>query len=467
MLGIQLPTIKMSDIEKAFKSVPQKSAENLYDFENKFLSALNQQTSDYDAVAFAHRAYNDDDRVRSAIDKIVSKATQQNYNGNCFEVTVTGQKRFAGYAEESINNLIVQLRLNRLSKPILKKTLLSGSKYYQIIFDENLTGIKRLHPLPGLEKGFSMHKVFNENDEHVGYHLIHRSKIKKPIYFEWWQIVPFHWNWDDESDTGLPLHSSAQINFNRLEKMEQGISISRWRSAFRRLVYEFSGASMSDFDDLVARTKAANRIQGRDGALFGDIYTSGKVQSVDQSSQAQSQIQDIEYTENKLRVSGRVPRGIFADGGKGVNRAVLGVQVAEWISSDIKEAEAVLEDGFTVLFTIQMMLDGLHDPTKRQVTFSWPYKHIPNSEILNAATSGRTRGDISGHTFAKLIGSNWDHEQELIEKEIQIEAKLIEKKRELSYPKQPERTPNGKQQGNDGTGNLQAGSTDGESGEEQ
>jgi len=271
----------------------------------------------YYEVRDAWKMYSEDDRVRSTIDSVGDDATQINMDGLPFGIkTKQGDEETDNTKEIAtrLHDKLSALKVYQKSSDMIKFALLEGSRFYRIVVDFITGEITELRHIRGPKNGFVLVQI--EDGEFKDHYVQLDIQSQQPVaVFLPWEIVRFDWNRPDESAYGMGLFSSARKNWKRLEESEIDMHVGRRSRAYAKRVREFAGASGEQLLQIRATDYEMQKRYGAE-SIETDIYTTGKVTSLDTSNPSIYSIEDIEYKQRRLFASGRRPVSLLGGYGK-------------------------------------------------------------------------------------------------------------------------------------------------------
>lgn len=445
---------KISQTEKAQgdgQTLPAYSTEQEYAV-NPLTPLLNDKFSQgrERAALDSWDMYFKDDRVRTGIRINTELITQRGVDGKPFNISVMiDNKDEADEIREEIESAFKAVKLYGMIDALIRATLIEGSRFQRLIFEVDGAGnpikVVDWKPLAGPRKDFALRGPIVSEDPRINGGYLHYSTLdRRAVNFLFrWEVCPFHWDYDLDTGWGVPLVSSGRTNFERLFRAEKSVAQARIARGYNRLGFLLNAQNRNEYRELVADMEAQRKKLGNED-IFSDVYVKGDVKTLTEGSSTIFNIDDVRYSEHKLKDSLLVPRGLYPSGGENVNRAVLQVQHENWINGVIRDGEAVLESGLqpfvaAVLLTMDRVL------AFTPVHFNWPPKHLIDAPYVQALRDARKSGDISGHTYLQLgFKTNWERERALLEQE---NAELAEDAERLAQERENKMKQSGANEG--------------------
>lgn len=411
ILSQERPQDFMGDVQKEF-------AGGIYD-----LIQENDHVKFSEAAANSWNAFLFDPRVRSAVIKISEKTAYKPDGVRPFKVRVTKFGERLPRIEKHIDNLFLRLGIYSRVDQFIRKALLDGSAYYRVFLDDSLqvAGLKKIS-LKNNRMLIKLPEDFEESQFANGYVLIDKVTQRPINVFYWWEVIPFHWNYDEDMGCGIPLVGLYKKHVERLDKSERSIAIARWTRSFRRLAFKIKAETPEQFEQFVRIHEEMRKNHG-DEEIFSDVYATDDVKTLDESSAALWNIDDIEHLQKSLVDGLGVPRPLYGSGGKEVpNRAVLDVIYNEWLQSQIQNAHQTVTgehfySGVLAVITLDFLLNGRHPDFTRPFVV-WPNKHILGDVELQAINDAYDRGMLSKETYLNLsLKVDWEEEKKKLEED--------------------------------------------------
>ena len=361
-----------------------------------------------------------DGRVRSAVTKIAEKACFRPDGIRPFKIKVQRFGERQPRVEKTLDLFFDRIGIYTDIECYLRSALLEGTSYYRVILSETreILGLEKIKVTKPLTRIIKLGDDIEEEDFRGGY-LVWDVSSQKPVgVYYWWELIPFSWNYDDELGRGVPLIGLYKKHIERLDRSERSLAIARWTRSFKRLAFKVRADTPDQFREFIRVHEELKKRYGGDEEIFSDVYTTDDVKSLDESSAALWNIDDVQYLEKNIIDGLGVPHALYGSGGKEVpNRAVLDVIYNEWLMSQIMNAHQTLTgkpfySGLLALVTLFMLLKGRH-PEFTKVKLVWPAKHLLDDVQLKALLEAYDRGLLSKETFLRYL-LKLDYEDELM-----------------------------------------------------
>lgn len=374
---------------------------------------INKKTPSANART-AWAMYFDDDRVRAAVDSIAEDAAQRGIDRKPFAINVKLENSAeADELKEHFEKLFSRRQINiwnRIDR-ITRSFLNQGSTYYRkiISLDENPT-IVEWKLIKGPRSGFVILPVSSEdpniNGGYAQYEIATRQAVN---FFFWWEVDAFHWRFDEESESGLPLMSSGVINWERLNHIDRTLATARNYHAFKRILNKIDATNADDFERMIGIIENRDRQRGTQSP-FSNYYTNKDASVLDQT--ISWAINDVNYAQDKLFNSGMMPKGLYGSGGANINRAVLDMQTQRYIDGTVMDAEATIQGGLESFVATELYLMG-RTPEMTPVEFVWPPKHVIDPRMVVEAREAVNAGWLSTDSYLSYsFRTNFDRELE-------------------------------------------------------
>jgi hypothetical protein len=380
--------------------------------------------------------YFEDDRVRAVVDSIGEDAAQRGIDRKPFSINVKLKSSSESEElKEHFENLFSSRKVNVWNRVdrITRGFLNQGSIYYRkIISLTDPPTIVEWKLVKGPRNNFIVLPVESDDPSIAGGYVQYEMTTRQLVnFFFWWEIDAFHWRFDEESNSGLPLMSSGTTNWDRLNHIDRTLATARNYHAFKRILNKIEAVNADDFEKMIQSIENRDRQRGAQSP-FSNYYTNKDASVLDQTMSWQ--IQDVNYAQDKLFNSGMMPKGLYGSGGANINRAVLDMQTQRYIDGTVMDAEATVQGGLETFVATELYLMG-RTPEMTPVEFVWPPKHVIDSRMVTEAREAVNAGWLSIDSYLSYaFRTNFDREAEKLTQEAEKIAKMA-KEREAAMEK--------------------------------
>ena len=375
-------------------------------------------TDNYSAARESAKMFFGDPAAFGAIIKNVSKATAPNKEKRPFEINTDAIGADADLVYDTLHNVFQQrgMMIYKRSKNFARDMLMEGQAFYRLTVDGDL--LATMKKVKGPRSGFEILGPIDDKDGKPWF--IQREKASKKIVnvFYEWEIVPFYWNFDEETGTGMPLAMAAGQPYGRQKTGSDALKVARLTRAFPKKVFKYDPELKREkFLQAVAAYKEQRGDMSIEDDAFSDEHTQANIDILDLSSPSLYQIDDIKYHEtDKMRALGLARPFYDGEGAPYPNRAVLDILYDEWVSNMIGAIEEAVTgeyeaSGILKVVNLQLALMG-RTHWASPVTLEWPYKGRVTKEQSDALDSSFDRAELSPQTYL-MLKHNVDAEAEL------------------------------------------------------
>ena len=328
------------------------------------------------------KAYLSDGYVAAAIDSTGDHATAADNEGKVFRVRLNEESpnEQSDAVLQGIRSLVVRLRLEREAPQILKRALIEGEAYREVILAMNGMSVIGFHEVPGAREGFCMRKLLDKTTaQHVGWGLYNMRFSTLVKTYAPWQIVQFAWN--KFGHYGTPLIVSVRHNASRASEQEDAMHVARQENSYLKFIHKFDGVPAEKLKGLKEEFEA-DRAQSPAGVQT-HYFTNNDIEAIDPQNQQLKNLGDVQHNERKLMTGMRYPKGFFGGHGDNINRAVLEKQEENLIRM-LTKGTAMLGDGFREVIDTQLLLWSVI-PAAVKYGLLWTDKGVSNMKDLAEA----------------------------------------------------------------------------------
>jgi hypothetical protein len=335
----------------------------------------------HNMAADAWKAYLSDGYAAAAVDSIGDHATAADNEGHVFRMRRKEEQEPNPRAEaviEQVERMIGRWRLERESPQILKRALIEGEAYREVVLTLNdESNIFSFPEIPGAREGFIMRKLLNKGTmQHVGWGLYNVRFATLVKTFAPWQVVQFAWN--KFGHYGTPLIVSVRKNAERAGEQEDSMHTARQQNSYLRFIHVFDGVPTEQLKTLKEEFDA-ERSQDPEGVQT-HYFTNQAITPVDPQNAQLKNLGDVQHNERKMMTGLRYPKGFFGGHGDNINRAVLEKQEENLIRL-LTKGTAMLTDGFRELIDTQLILWNII-PSDIRYGLLWTDKSVSNIKDL-------------------------------------------------------------------------------------
>jgi hypothetical protein len=230
-----------------------------------------------------------------------------------------------------------------------------------------------------------------------------------------WQIAHFRHNWDGETQYGESMMKTSRQSWRKLLAEEQALVIARLMRAYMKLVWyvDTTGQSkqekkraLEEFQQAVQVSQRQDTHRDAPFSVMSDIYVSDswlklaagevkesrtRVVPIDPKNEGMTQIADVEYMENKLLSTLRVPKAHMGFERDVNAKATLTTQDIQYVRF-LRRVQQQLGQCLTQIFDTQLIVLGF-DPDQIEYTIEWPRLNASDEAEDALADYNRARTD--------------------------------------------------------------------------
>lgn len=409
-------------IQRAFFATPNRIDEYmeqplLANYKSMF-DKTKSNYSQYEAARAVASMYYTDPATFDAIMKNTMKATQPNRDKRPFELVLDFEE--SGNSEKILDDLnrVFVAKGNRIykrAKTFIRNTLMEGQTFYRAIVQGD--EIVELRKIKGPRSGFQIYGPILHRDGRNYFVQKEVSSDKVVNVFFDWEVIPFYWNYDDEVGAGMPLGCVSRQAGNFEQKGATALKTARLTRAWPKKYYHYENMPVAQFQELVAMHKKQKQALSMEDELVTDEHTMSTPQSLDLTSNALFQIDDIKYHQTEKMRGLLLPRAFYSgEGERYPNRAVMDVYYDEWVTSTVAAVEEMAtgdyeDSGILKFVDLQLTLKGMRW-WNTPVTLEWASKHRMDGDENTSLDKSFDAGILSPQTYLSYK-HNLDAEAEL------------------------------------------------------
>lgn len=222
--------------------------------------------------------------------------------------------------------------------------------------------------------------------------------------FNAWQIVHFRWNRRGSDRYGHSLLRTARLVWKKLRAAEEAIVVARLQRAWMRMVHYVDTTGMDAESarrflmkyrqELTRKFIVDTQLRENPFEVTSDFFVAagymrdptgqthvekkGKIETLQGDHGALATLTDIEYFQNKLFASLRVPKA-YLGFERDINaKATLTTQDIQF-ARVLRRIQAVLSQGYKEIFDTALMLAGIN-PADVSYTVRWPAILVSDEE---------------------------------------------------------------------------------------
>jgi hypothetical protein len=355
-------------------------------------------------------AYLGDSRINAGVDGIADDSTAADNEGRPYQINLDWEGDVPRRIQKAYDKCLEvneDMGLEGIAPQIIKRMIIEGSAYREIVANFDTNTIVDLKEIPGAKEGYIMRELLNqETEECVGYALynVKFGSIKK-VYAPW-QVAEFLWN--PFNGVGTSLLLPLLSDFKRIKDTELSMFIARETRAYVKYAYIYEGVSdkqLENLKNLHEQRKQANR-----RGVETDHFVNKDMKMFDPSNAQLQNIDDITYIEKKILSGVRRPKGFFGGYGEDVNRSVLEKQEEAYIRF-MNKVSGMIGSGYKKIFDLQLILMGV-SPKEVPLSILWTEKKVDNFLTTASALAIARENGLSRRTMFEELGFDPDLEED-------------------------------------------------------
>lgn len=304
----------------------------------------------------SNKFYNEDDLAKGVVRTIASNATMGGFSFRCDDEK----------AKQIVNDMLRRTKLQSKAFPYLRKGMLDGDLFGQIVVAPNGDIIK-VKRMPAL----LMRRNSNDADEfddptrafyqvdpmEAAYFALDPSTLsdKDATWFAEWQIVHARWDHDEGSRYGVPFLNSSRGSLKKIAEGALDMAIRRKTRAGMKYVHSLEDASEAELEAYKNRNKKA---LSNPFAAIADFFSNKKVTvSSIQGDAKLSENEDIKFHVDRFFAGMPVPKALLGFE-QSINRDVLEKQEVQYLR-ELDNAEEFITSFIREIIDLQLLLKGI------------------------------------------------------------------------------------------------------------
>lgn len=358
------------------------------------------------------------DEVGAALDTLADSAVNPEDGSQYTFILELREGPFRDAAEAIFDQVTESLDLHKMAFSIAREFLKMGDCFCELVVDEQnrLTRLKMLPAptiwrnedaggnfMPAAPAYDAENRCINAPGECA---FDQREQLNGRVLaaFYPWQITHFRWNHRGNDRYGRSMLRTARLVWKKLKAAEEALIIARLQRAWMRFVHyiDTTGldreAARSELmryrQELTKRFIVDTQLRESPFEVTSDFYMSSgyirdldghkflpkqaKIEVLQGDHAVLAQISDIEYFQNKLFASLRVPKA-YLGFERDINaRATLSTQDIQFART-LRRIQSVLAQGYKEIFDFALMLADI-DPTQVDYIVRWPAILVSDEE---------------------------------------------------------------------------------------
>lgn len=382
-----------------------------YTYANPF-EALYEQRDNYDRYDVAvgsWKSYLGDARISAGIDGIADDATASDNEGCPYRLNldIEGEKKKKYIkAFNRIEELDKYLKLGEIAPQIIKRMMLEGSCYREIVANFDTNQIVELKEIAGAKEGYLMQVLLDQETDEISGYALYNAKYSTVVkVFAPWQVISFDWNkfrW-----YGIPILGPMLVDFERIKKQEISLHIARETRAYLKYAHIYEGTSDRALEQIAAAHEKRKKEYGR--GVETDIFSNKDVKLLDPRNTQLANIDDVRYVEKKILTGLKRPKGFYGGFGEDVNRSILEKQEQAYIRF-LSKVSTMIGDGYKRIYDLQLILDGI-SPKDVPISILWTDKRVDNFLTVASGLEIAVNMGLSRRTGLEELGFDPDLEE--------------------------------------------------------
>lgn len=358
------------------------------------------------------------DEIAAGLDTLADSAVNPEDGGQHTFVIEIDEGPYRDAAEAVFDQVTESCDLHALAFDIARDFLKFGDCFTELVVDESRK-LARLKILPpgtlwrnedaagNLQEGRPAYDAEGHCANQAGECAFDQREAlngRLIASFYAWQITHFRWNRRGTERYGRALLRTARLTWKKLKAAEESLIIARLQRAWMRFVHtiDTTGMTTEEARQAVMRYRqeltrkfivdtqmrespfevtsdfylAGGYIRDLDGAKF--LPKHAKIEVLQGDHAVLAAIHDIEYFQNKLFASLRIPKAYLGFERDVNSKSTLTTQDVQF-ARVLRRVQNVLSQGYKEIFDFGLALAGI-DPTQVHYAVRWPAILVSDEE---------------------------------------------------------------------------------------